>query len=163
MSCDIEAARPDGPLFRVGRHPDAWEWPDWAHARTNGTFGGRYDDPRGEYRVLYASSERVGAFLEVLAPLRPDPAVVAELEQIDGDEDSSPATLTLTWLDRRAIGTANATIRTWRASTVVWPTSRRGYRAPPRDRARIRSRPGPGPVGTAVVRRRARGEDASGV
>jgi hypothetical protein len=36
----------------------------------DGTFGNRYDDPRGEYRVLYATSQRVGAFIETLARYR---------------------------------------------------------------------------------------------
>jgi hypothetical protein len=90
MSCDLEVARPDGPLFRLGRLPDAWAWPDWAYAGEDGTFGNRFDDPAAEYRVLYASTQRVGAFLETLARLRPDPAIVAE--QISGDPSQCRAT-----------------------------------------------------------------------
>ena len=52
MSCDLEVARPDGPLFRLGRLPDAWAWPDWAYAGEDGTFGNRFDDPVGDKRVL---------------------------------------------------------------------------------------------------------------
>jgi hypothetical protein len=39
MSCDIEGASSDGRLHRVARAPDAWEWPDWAYAGPDGTFG----------------------------------------------------------------------------------------------------------------------------
>ena len=49
----LEARRPDGPLFRLGRRPDAWQPPDWFLAHSDGTFGNRFDDPDGYYRVLY--------------------------------------------------------------------------------------------------------------
>ena len=86
MSCDIEAVSPAAPVHRLARRPDPWAWPDWAYADPDGTFGNRYDDPRGEYRVLYASTERVGAFVETLARFRPDPELVAALETIDDHE-----------------------------------------------------------------------------
>ena len=35
------------PVYRVGRSPDPWAWPDWAYA-TDGTFGNRWDDPQGK-------------------------------------------------------------------------------------------------------------------
>ena len=82
MTPALSAARPGGPLHRVGRAPDAWAWPPWAYAGEDGTFGNRFDDPAGEYRVLYASSPRVGAFLETLARYRTDPALVAAFEEI---------------------------------------------------------------------------------
>jgi len=53
--------------------------PDWASAGPNGTFGNRFDDPDATYRVLYASSQKLGCFLETLAPFRLDPKVMAEL------------------------------------------------------------------------------------
>jgi hypothetical protein len=43
------------PIFLIGRHPDPWEPPDWSRARTDGTFGNRFDDPTGYYPVFYAS------------------------------------------------------------------------------------------------------------
>jgi len=70
MSCELEAAQPEGVLYRLGRQPDPWAWPDWTYAGELGTFDNRYDDPRGEYRVLYASSERLARFLETLARFR---------------------------------------------------------------------------------------------
>jgi RES domain len=75
MTTALTAARPGGRLHRVGRAPDAWAWPPWAYAGEDGTFGNRFDDPAGEYRVLYASSQRVGPFLETLARYRTDPAL----------------------------------------------------------------------------------------
>jgi RES domain len=102
---DLASAEPDGPLYRVGRQPDPWSWPDWASAGPDGTFGNRYDDPEASYRVLYASSLRIGAFLETLARFRPDLEVLAELEQIDG-EDDPPAAVPRVWLDTRLIGEA---------------------------------------------------------
>jgi RES domain len=113
MSCDIEAARPTGRLHRVARRPDAWAWPDWAYAGTDGTFGNRYDDPRGEYRVLYASSGRLAAFVEVLARFRPEPAVVRELDRIElepdeRDDGPQPGQLPRSWPAGRVVGSALA-------------------------------------------------------
>lgn len=105
MSDELASVEPDGPLYRLGRQPDPWAWPDWAYAGPDGTFGNRYDDPEASYRVLYASSQRMGAFLETLARFRPDLEVLAELERIDGD-DEPPASLPRTWLDGRTIGEA---------------------------------------------------------
>jgi len=113
MTCEIDATTAKGPLHRVGRRPDAWVWPDWAFAGSDGTFGNRYDDPAAEYRVLYASSSTRGAFLEVLAPFRPDPAVVRGLEEVElerdqPDEGPGPGQLPRSWLAGRALGTALA-------------------------------------------------------
>jgi hypothetical protein len=113
MSCDIEAASPARPLHRVARRPDAWAWPDWAYAGPDGTFGNRYDDPRGEYRVLYASSDRLGAFVEVLARFRPEPAVLRALDEIQlepgaHDDGPAPGQLPRSWLAGRVVGTALA-------------------------------------------------------
>ena len=55
-----------GVIYRLGRKPDPWSVPDWASAGPDGTFGNRFDDPEGIYRVLYASSQRLGCFLETL-------------------------------------------------------------------------------------------------
>jgi hypothetical protein len=64
---NLESKRPSGPLFRVGRDRDAWAIPDWAYAKEDGTFGNRFDDPMRVYRVLYASSQRLGYFIETFA------------------------------------------------------------------------------------------------
>lgn len=64
MAVRLAGRRPDGPVFRLGRGPDPWGWPDWSLAGPGGTIGNRRGDPFGRYRVLYACSERLGAFLE---------------------------------------------------------------------------------------------------
>jgi hypothetical protein len=107
MSNGLASVEPDGPLYRLGRHPDPWVWPDWSYAAPDGTFGNRYDDPHGSYRVLYASSQRVGAFLETLARFRPDLELLAELDRIEGDDEPPPA-VPRTWLEGRLIGETTA-------------------------------------------------------
>ena len=104
---ELATTTPSGPLFRVARAPNPWAWPDWANAGTDGTFGNRWDDAEGVYRVLYASSSRLGALVEVLARFRPDLHVLAELSQIEGDEDLAigPGDLDASWLSNRRIGT----------------------------------------------------------
>jgi RES domain len=105
MSGEFASVEPDGPLYRLARDPDPWLWPDWSYAGPDGTFGNRYDDPEASFRVLYGSSQRIGAFLETLARFRPDLEVLAELEQIEG-EDESPPGVPRAWLDTRRIGEA---------------------------------------------------------
>jgi RES domain len=105
MSDGLAFVEPDGPLYRLGRQPDPWAWPDWSYAGPDGTFGNRYDDPEASYRVLYASSQRIGAFLETLARFRPDLEVLAELEQIEGDDEPPPG-VPRAWLDNRLLGEA---------------------------------------------------------
>ena len=103
MTIALTSVEPDGPLYRLGRYPDPWAWPDWSYAAADGTFGNRYDDPEASYRVLYASSQRVGAFLETLARFRPDLELLAELDRIEGDDEPPPA-LPRSWLDKRLLG-----------------------------------------------------------
>jgi hypothetical protein len=76
-----------------------------------GQFGNRFDDPGGDYRVLYASSLRVGAFVEVLARYRSDPALVAEYAEIIGDDGDDhptipPGIVPGDWPAGRHVGTA---------------------------------------------------------
>jgi hypothetical protein len=90
--------------------PDPWAWPDWAYAGEDGTFGNRYDDPLSEYRVLYASSQRLGTLVETLARFRPDPAIIAaEIEGEPRDEQfatAAPGRVPASWLENRVLGTA---------------------------------------------------------
>ena len=110
MSCDLETVAPAGPVFRLGRAPDPWAWPDWSQASRDGTFGNRWDDPEGAYRVLYASSTRFGALLETLARFRPDLAVIAGLSEIEGrDEPIAAGTVPREWFDNRLMGVAELT------------------------------------------------------
>lgn len=106
---NFTVVQPHGPLYRLARAPDPWALPDWAYAGLDGTFGNRWDDPLGSYRVLYASTQRVGTFVETLARFRPDLPVVAGLEAIEGDDDApAPGVLPLRWLQGRRIGEAAA-------------------------------------------------------
>ncbi len=113
MTPRLALARPSGSIHRVGRWPDGWAWPDWAYAHDDLTFGNRYDDPHGEYRVLYASDDRAGALAETLARFRPDLELASELALIAPDArdraypmPAPPGTVPREWLDARVIGSA---------------------------------------------------------
>lgn len=104
----LETRTPAQSIFRVARHPDAWQLPDWSRAK-DGTFGNRFDDPESEYRVLYASSHEVSCFVETLARFRPDFTLLEELKEIEGDDDFLPlGEVPLSWCDNRVIGGASA-------------------------------------------------------
>jgi hypothetical protein len=85
-------------------------WPDWSYADADGTFGNRFDDSHGLYRVLYASTQRIATFVECLAYFRPDPEVLAEYAVIVGDDDDDepppPGHVPSEWLDARCMGEA---------------------------------------------------------
>ena len=125
MSDGLASVVPDGPLCRLGRYPDPWAWPDWSYAAPDGTFGNRYDDPEASYRVLYASSRRVGAFLETLARFRPDLEVLAELDRIEGDAEPPPA-VPRSWLDNRLLGEATVEGRFVDVGDTTWLATLRG-------------------------------------
>ena len=98
-----------GLIYRLGRKPDPWSVPDWASAGPDGTFGNRFDDPEGMYRVLYASSQRLGCFLETLGRFRVDPRLLAELAEIEGEDDYFPlGEVPLEWTEKRMMGVATA-------------------------------------------------------
>lgn len=108
MSDWLASVQPDEPIYRLGRSPDPWVWPDWSYA-SDGTFGNRWDDPAGSYRVLYACSQRLGAFVETVSRLRPDLEVVAALAEIEGEEEVLPqGVVPRRWLEGRLIGEAVA-------------------------------------------------------
>jgi hypothetical protein len=113
MTPALAIARLEGWIYRVAREPEAWAWPDWIYADDDGTFGNRFDDPRGEYRVLYASSQREGAFAETLARFRSDLHVAAELQAIVGDpedvaylETVPGGVVPIEWIETRVLGIA---------------------------------------------------------
>ena len=77
---------PTRELFRIGYKPSVWALPDWKYISSiDGTFPNRYDDPLGKYRVLYAASQRLACFLEVLARFRVAPEVAAGLDEIPAE------------------------------------------------------------------------------
>lgn len=98
-----------GLICRLGRKPNPWSVPDWATAGPDGTFGNRFDDPEGMYRVLYASSQRLGCFLETLGRFRVDAKLLRELAEIEGENDFCPlGEVPLEWTDKRMMGVATA-------------------------------------------------------
>ena len=107
---DLEGTRPVGRVTRIGRLPDPWAWPPWEAQHSDNTFGNRWDDPEGVYRVVYACSQLEGAYVEVLSRFRPDPAVLAELAEIEGANDEYRVGIVpTTWLQTRTIGEATLT------------------------------------------------------
>ena len=107
MKTDLEARSPAGSLYRLGRHPDPWQFAPWELAGPDGTFSNRFDDPEGYYRVLYAASQRLACFMETLARYRPDLELIAELDEIEGPNDFLPlGTVPRDWLEKRLMGSA---------------------------------------------------------
>ncbi|MGH2633337.1 MAG: RES domain-containing protein [Tepidiformaceae bacterium] len=108
MTPTLASVAPDGPVYRLARAPNPWAWPRWSDAAPDGTFGNRWDDPEGNYRVLYASSSRLGALIETLARFRPDLRLVAELNEINGAGAPVHAgTIPAEWFKRRLMGIAD--------------------------------------------------------
>lgn len=109
MTCALDATSPPAELHRVGRTPDPWQWPDWSFARGD-TFGNRWDDPESEYRVLYASSQRLACFLETMGRFPKDPQVEVGLAEVELDADEvdhaiGPGVLVLgDWISKRRVG-----------------------------------------------------------
>ncbi len=100
----------DSIVHRIGYRPDPFVWTPWQYA-TNGRFQGRWDDNEGRFRTLYVADRLLGCLLEVLADFRPDPTVVAALQEIDGDDDAeyptaAGGTVPLSWLAPRTAGQA---------------------------------------------------------
>ena len=103
-----ETRSPQARLFRLGRKPDPWEPPDWSRAQPDGTFGNRFDDPIGNYRVLYSASHRISCFVETLARFRPDLTLLAELRAIEGEDDyMTLGEVPKEWCDARLMGEAD--------------------------------------------------------
>lgn len=68
-------ADPEGAVLqRIGRPPDPLAWPAPAFRG-----GGRFDDPRNAFGVVYASEARVACYLETLDAYRPDRALLQRL------------------------------------------------------------------------------------
>jgi hypothetical protein len=68
--------------------------------------GERYDDPNGEYRVLYAGQQRRVAFLEVLAQFRPDLELLAAEAQTGSTDEEEPVpagVVPTRWLEQHLI------------------------------------------------------------
>lgn len=105
----FESKRPPATIFRIARKPDPWQAPDWSRANPDGTFGNRFDDPEGYYRVIYAATQKLSCFVETLARFRADLSLLAELNEIEGENDFVPlGTVPREWRDERLLGFAHA-------------------------------------------------------
>ncbi len=97
-------------MHRVGYAPDPWAWTPWEYVDR---ATGRWDDPLGTYRVLYAGTTPFACFVEVLAVFRPDDLLLQEMAEIEPDprDDIYPTqpmgTVSASWLDRRRLGSAD--------------------------------------------------------
>lgn len=108
----LQPVQDPGPVWHIGFGPDAWAWVDWRYA-DQGHFGGRWDDPDGQFRTVYAGSSAYACFVEVLAKFRPHPTLVAELAEIadpDGHDVLHPThdagTLGQDWPTDRLLASA---------------------------------------------------------
>jgi hypothetical protein len=103
----LETKSPSEAIFRVARKSDPWQAPDWSRANPDGTFPNHFDDPEGYYRVLYAASQKLSCFLETLARYRCDLSLLAELHEIEGEDDFVPlGTVPGDWREGRLLGSA---------------------------------------------------------
>jgi hypothetical protein len=109
----LAASLDPGRVWRVGYRPDPWAWTPWQYAGETGRFSGRWDDPRGSFRTVYAGCELLACLLEVLAPFRPDPLLAEDLAGIDEDREDAaeypsrrPGVVPATWLAVREASSA---------------------------------------------------------
>ena len=94
------AATPPGALYRLGFLPEPLAWPPWQYAGT-----GRFDDPRREFRVLYAAAKRRTIFIESLARYRHALGALALLTQVRRSDERLPMSFVpAEWRAERGIG-----------------------------------------------------------
>lgn len=99
-------------LHRIGYGPDPLAPPDWARALPDGTFGGRFDDPRHlavrpeqRFRSLYLAATPTGAFGETIARWRPSLRTLAAAPSVAGP--SGRGFVPRTWRDPRRLASAH--------------------------------------------------------
>jgi hypothetical protein len=124
-SIPLKHRTPEGPIYRIARGSNPWAFPDWSKVTIDSygarTFGSRFDDPAGEYRVLYASSQVLSCYVETLARFRPDYLLKAELAAIKGEDDFQPiGYVSLDWFENRYVGRARAKGRYADIYTAEW-------------------------------------------
>lgn len=98
MSAPRAVAPLAGPLYRLGRLPDPLAWPPRQYAGD-----GRFDDPLGEFRVLYVAEQRLACFIETLYRFRRPLAALAAERELPSDEAPPLATAILPprWRQKR--------------------------------------------------------------
>lgn len=112
ISAQLTAAGAAGQIWRVGFRPEPWAWSGRGGLPT-GDSRGRWDDPHGNFRTIYAGSSLVACLREVLARFRKDARLSMELDEIvEDDEDGilhptiAPGRVTREWLEVRAAASA---------------------------------------------------------
>ena len=99
--------RPKETVFRItiGSNPLALR--PWSTLAPGMSFGGRWDDPQGEYRMLYTSATPKGALREALQYFRPYPELMLQLSAILCDLEELPlagiGVVPTSWLARRTL------------------------------------------------------------
>ncbi len=131
----LDHRTPEGPLYRIARGTNPWEFPDWSRASTDSygahTFGNRFDDPAGDYRVLYAASQLLSCYVETLARFRPDQKLKEELAAIKGEDDFQPiGYIAADWFEDRYIGRARVEGRYADLYTTGWVSQLRPHLQP---------------------------------
>jgi hypothetical protein len=126
---------PEDQLYRIARGTKPWEFTDWSRATTDSygarTFGNRFDDPAGGYRVLYAASQLLSCYVETLARFRPDEKLKEELAAIKGEDDFQPIGYIATdWFNDRYIGRARVKGRYADLYTAEWVSQLRPHLQP---------------------------------
>jgi hypothetical protein len=108
----LQGESTDRVVWRVGFRPYPWAWVDWSRAE-DGRFQGRWDDPDGEFRTIYAGGTLQACLAEVLASLRPSVEMAAEMDDIDEDpldeamHPTCPAgSIAYAWLEPRVASSA---------------------------------------------------------
>jgi hypothetical protein len=79
----LERKQLENEVFRIGRRPDPWRPQDWSRANPDGTFGNRFDEPGGNYRVLYAASQELSCYIETIARFRSNFELLAAVKLFD--------------------------------------------------------------------------------
>lgn len=110
---DLAVALDPGQVYRIGHRPNPWTWTPWQYASGTGLFSGRWDDPRGSFRTIYAGADLLACLLEVLGPFRPDPLLADDLAGIVEDAQDvaeypsqRPGMVPLSWLEAREASSA---------------------------------------------------------
>jgi hypothetical protein len=72
----------------------------------------RFDDPKREYRTIYAADRKETCLREVLADLRPDRKALAEFKKIFGDDAALEAAgqVTRAWREKHVLANADIVI-----------------------------------------------------
>jgi hypothetical protein len=99
--------KPKETVFRVAIGSNPLVLRSWSTIAPDTPFKGRWDDPLGEYRVLYTSATPKGALREALQYFRPSPELMLKLSGIVCELGELPLAgigiIPVSWLARRTL------------------------------------------------------------